>query len=355
MKFSEMPYARPDLDELKQQLQALTDQLKSAPDYASAHEAFLAQQKLSTHIDTLATLSSVRNSIDTRDKFYDAEEQFWNEAGPELRAYDDAWTAAMLESPFRKEFAAEYGDLMFVNAEIGRKAFSPAIVEELKQENQLVQDYQKLIAGAQIDFEGSTYTISQLSPFKNSPDDAVRLAAWKAEGGWYKAHQPELDEIYDKLVRLRDAMGRKLGYDGFTQLGYYRMGRNCYTKEDVEKFRAAVVKYVVPVASSIYREQAARLGKSYPMNFADNALMFRSGNPKPCGTPAEILAQGKHFYEELSPETGEFFNTMLDNELLDVLSTPGKRAGGYCTSLGDYPMCRSSSPISTARSTTSRS
>ena len=336
MKFSEMPYARPDLDELKQQLQALTDQLKSAPDYASAHEAFLAQQKLSTHIDTLATLSSVRNSIDTRDKFYDAEEQFWNEAGPELRAYDDAWTAAMLESPFRKDFAAEYGDLMFVNAEIALKTFSPAIVEELKQENQLVQDYQKLIAGAQIDFEGSTYTISQLSPFKNSPDDAVRLAAWKAEGGWYKAHQPELDEIYDKLVRLRDAMGRKLGYDGFTQLGYYRMGRNCYTKEDVEKFRAAVVKYVVPVASSIYREQAARLGKSYPMNFADNALMFRSGNPKPCGTPAEILAQGKHFYEELSPETGEFFNTMLDNELLDVLSTPGKRAGGYCTSLGDY-------------------
>ena len=336
MKFSEMPYARPDLNELKQQLQALTDRLKAAPDYASAREAFLAQQKLSMHIDTLATLSSVRNSIDTRDKFYDAEEQFWNEAGPELRAYDDAWTAAMLESPFRKDFAAEYGDLMFVNAEIGRKAFSPAIVEELKQENQLVQDYQKLIAGAQIDFEGSTYTISQLSPFKNSPDDAVRLAAWKAEGGWYKAHQPELDEIYDKLVRLRDAMGRKLGYDGFTQLGYYRMGRNCYTKEDVEKFRAAVVKYVVPVASSIYREQAARLGKSYPMNFADNALMFRSGNPKPCGTPAEILAQGKHFYEELSPETGEFFNTMLDNELLDVLSTPGKRAGGYCTSLGDY-------------------
>ena len=66
MKFSEMPYARPDLNELKQQLQSLTDQLKAAPDYAAAREAFLAQQKLSMHIDTLATLSSVRNSIDTR-------------------------------------------------------------------------------------------------------------------------------------------------------------------------------------------------------------------------------------------------------------------------------------------------
>ena len=336
MKFSEMPYARPDLDAVKQQFADLLARFKAAATYAEAHAVFLEEEKLNKHVDTLAQLASVRNTIDTRDKFYDEEMNFWNEATPQLQECQNAWSQAMLASPFRKEFEAEYGSLMFVNAEIGRKAFSPAIVEELKQENQLVQDYQKLIASAQIEFEGNTYTISQLSPFKNDPDDARRLAAWQAEGGWYKAHQPELDEIYDKLVKLRDAMGRKLGYDGYTQMGYYRMGRNCYTKEDVEKFRAAVVKYVVPVAASVYEAQAKRLGKTYPMTFADNALGFRSGNPKPCGTPDDILAQGKRFYEALSPETGEFFNIMLDNELLDVLSTPGKRAGGYCTSLGEY-------------------
>ena len=42
------------------------------------------------------------------------------------------------------------------------------------------------------------------------------------------------------------------------------MGRNCYTKADVEKFRAAVVKYLVPLADSIYREQAKRLASSTP-------------------------------------------------------------------------------------------
>ena len=114
------------------------------------------------------------------------------------------------------------------------------------------------------------------------------------------------------------------------------MGRNCYGKEDVEKFRAAVVKYLVPVADSIYRRQAERLGKTYPMSFADNALEFRSGNPRPAGSPDEILAQGMKFYRELSPETGEFFRTMLDGELLDVLSTEGKRSGGYCTGIPDY-------------------
>ncbi|MCD7754470.1 MAG: M3 family oligoendopeptidase, partial [Clostridiales bacterium] len=128
----------------------------------------------------------------------------------------------------------------------------------------------------------------------------------------------------------------KMGYEGYTTLGYYRMGRNCYTKEDVEKFRAAVVKYLVPVADSIYREQAKRLGKEYPMSFADNELEFRSGNPRPQGSAEDILAQGKKFYDELSPETSEFFNTMLDGELLDVLSTEGKAGGGYCTSIPDY-------------------
>ena len=336
MKFSEMPYERPDLAAVKHQFADLLAELQAAPDYAAAREVFLREQTLSKHIDTLANLASVRNTIDTRDKFYDEEMNFWNEALPQLQECENAWSKAMLASPFRKDFAAEYGDLMFVNAEIADKAFSPEILPEMAEENKLTTEYGKLIASAQIPFEGGVYTLSQLSPFKNDPDDARRLAAWQAEGKWYKEHQAEFDGIYDKLVHLRDTMGKKLGYEGYTTLGYYRMGRNCYTKADVEKFRAAVVKYLVPLADSIYREQAKRLGKQYPMNFADNALMFRSGNPTPCGDADAIVAQGKKFYDELSPETSEFFNKMLDDQLMDLLSTPGKAGGGYCTGLGDY-------------------
>ncbi len=336
MKFSQMPYARPDIAEVKKSLAALTEQLKAAPDYAAAKAVFLQKEQEQKHLSTQVNLAHIRHTIDTRDEFYDGEMKFWNTALPELQEYQQQWTMAMLQSPFRTDFAAEYGDLMFVNAEIALKAFSPAIIPEMQQENDLTQEYEKLLASAQIPFEGKVYTLSQLTPYKNDPDDARRLAAWKAEGQWYKDNQGKLDEIYDKLVHLRDAMGKKMGYEGYTTLGYYNMGRNCYDRQDVEKFRAAVVKYLVPVADKIYRRQAERLGKSYPMSFADNALEFRSGNPRPQGTPDDILAAGKKFYSELSAETGEFFNTMLDMELLDVLSTEGKEAGGYCTSLADY-------------------
>ena len=88
MKFSEMKYERPDLAAVKDELHALTERLKAARDYAEAREAFLAHEAAYIHMETQATLASVRHTIDTRDEFYDAEETFWNAATPELDAYE---------------------------------------------------------------------------------------------------------------------------------------------------------------------------------------------------------------------------------------------------------------------------
>ena len=336
MKFSEMPYTRPDPEAVKAELQQLTEKLKNAKSYDEARAVFLEKEEKEKAVDTVGTLAYIRHSIDTRDEFYDGEIEFWDEFEPEIEEYEQAWLNALLESPYRGDFEKEYGSLLFVNAEIDRKTFSPEIIEDMQKENELITEYDKLIASAQIPFEDGVYTLSQLEPFQTDPDDARRLAAWKAKGQWFKDNQERLDTLYDELVAIRDRMGRKLGYGGYTQLGYYRMTRNCWTKEDIEKFRAAVQKYLVPVADSILREQAKRLGKSYPLSFADAALSFRSGNPRPAGTPDDILEQGRKFYDALSPETSEFFRTMRDNELMDVLSTEGKEGGGYCTNLSLY-------------------
>ena len=338
MKFSEIPYQRPDLESVKKTLAKMTSDLEQAGSYQKAREIFLDKDELYRHVMMQEVLASIRHSIDTRDAFYKEEYRFWNESLPQLQEYEQQWTLALLRSRWRGEFEAEYGKLLFTNAEMQLKTFAPEIIPQLQEENQLVDDYHHLIASAAIPFEDGTYTLSQLSPFKNDPDDQRRLQAWKAEGTWYKEHQKDLDTIYDRLTHLRDQMGRALGYDGYTQLGYYRMSRNCYDKEDVEKFREGVRTYLVPVAERLFRQQAERIGKEYPMSFADNELEFRSGNPKPQGTPQEILQAGRTFYDALSPQTSEFFRAMLEDEMMDVLSTEGKEGGGYCTDLPDYRM-----------------
>ena len=336
MKFPEMPYERPDKEALKQEIRDLTARLKEAESYEAAKDIFLLYDKLERHIMTVETLASIRHSIDTRDTFYDEEARFWNTVSPELKEYQQAFTDAMLESPYKTQFEAEYGRIIFINAELEKKCFSPEIIEDLQKENDLTMAYEKLLASAQIPFEGGVYTLSQLTPFKNDKDDARRLEAWKAEGKWYKDNQAELDRMYDDLVRIRDVMGRKLGFDGYTEMGYCRMYRNCYTKEDVERFREAVRNYVVPVAEKMRKKQAERCGHAFPLSYADMALEYRDGNPKPAGTAEDILAAGQLFYDALSTETGEFFRMMREEKLMDVLSTEGKEGGGYCTGLPDY-------------------
>lgn len=336
MKFSEMKYEKPDFEKLAERAEKIRAEIEGAATFDDADKAFMEYNSYSKHIATLYSLAYIRHTIDTNDKFYDEQQEFWDSSLPQLQAYDNKIGKSLLDSKFRPQLEEKYGKIYFLNTEIERKGFAPEIIPDLQEENKLTTEYGKLIASAQIDFDGGKKTISEMSLYKQSSDDKIRNAAWEAEGRFYRDHSAELDEIYDKLVKVRTAQAKKLGYENYIPLGYAKMIRNCYDMNDVDKFRKAVVKYVVPVADRLYREQAERTGLPYPMTFSDAALKFRSGNPMPCVDSDGILAHGKKFYHELSPETAEFIDVMFDNELLDVLSKKGKAGGGYCDSIADY-------------------
>ena len=353
MKFHEMPYARPDLEQVKGQLAGLTRRLKEAAGYDQAKAVFLEKEQAQRHLYTAQTLAHIRHSIDTRDAFYDGEMKFWNAAMPELQEYEQAWTMAMLASPYRADFAAEYGDLMFVNAEIALKTFSPEIIPQLQQENDLTQEYEKLLASAQIPFEGKVYTLSQLTPFKNDPDDARRLAAWKAEGQWYKDNQEKLDAIYDQLVHLRDEMGKKLGYEGYTTLGYYRKGRNCYTKEDVS---ASAPRGEVPGARG--RPGLPQAGPAPGQGIPHELCRQRPGvplrQPKARGPPPTTSWPRGRSSMTSSPRRPACSSAPCWTMSCWTCSPPRASSPAATAPASTTTACPSSSPTSTAPSTTWR-
>ena len=336
MKFADISFTRADFDAAARFYASAAERLSAAGSFEEAEAVFLEVEDFSAKFDTALTVANIRHDIDTRDEFYDAEVAYIDEHAPELEEYVQRWQDALLKTPYRAAFEEKYNRVMFLNAEIDARTFSPEIVPELQRENALTTEYSKLLAGAQIPFEGGVYTLSQLTPIKQDADASRRAAAWAAEDAWYAEHAESLDAIYAELVTLRDKMGRKLGHDGYIPLGYDRMQRNCYDKADVERFRAAVVDYIVPIAYSVYETVAKRLGKSLPMGYADCAMWFTDGNARPVGTPEDILEAGRSFYHELSGETAEFIDHMLENGMMDVLSRPGKAGGGYCTTLTAY-------------------
>lgn len=331
-----MPYSRPDMDMIRLRSEECTAAIENASSSDEAASAYLDWDQICSQFSTMNSISYIRHTINTEDEFYSAENEYWDSVSPQFSEYSQRVVKALISSKFRPELEQRFGKVMFVNNDMFLKAFDPSLIPEMQKDNSLTTEYEKLIASAQIDWNGEKLTLSQLAPYKQSPDRNVRYAAWKAESGFYKEHEAELDRIYGDLVSLRHSMALKMGYENYITLGYYNMTRNCYTREDVEKFRSAVVKYVVPAANELYRRQAKRIGAEYPLAYPDTAVSYPDGNAKPKGSADDILAAGRRFYHKLSDETAEFIDFMFDNELMDVLSRKGKAAGGYCTELPIY-------------------
>lgn len=335
MKFANYPYTRPDMEEAKARFGELLGRFDQAATAAEQNGVLEELNRYRADIETMRELVYVRHTVNTKDEFYEKEKEFFDEAEPIYQGLITDYYRKLIESPFRPELEQIWGTQLFRLAELTLSTFKPEVVADLQSENKLVSEYVKLIASAKIAFQGQELTLSQLAPYLVSTDRQVRKEAAEARYSFFRANGEQLDRLYDELVKIRTEIARKLGFQTFTDLAYARLNRTDYGPEDVARFRKQVEELIVPVAQRLKERQRKRIGVE-ELKYYDDKFGFASGNAKPKGGEEWILQRGQRMYEELSSETGEFFNLMLDTGLLDLASKPGKASGGYCTSFPKY-------------------
>ncbi|MCR5101195.1 MAG: M3 family oligoendopeptidase [Butyrivibrio sp.] len=335
MKFQEMPYKRIDIDSLKKDFEELEKRLDAATSGEEQFEIHKKYYELVGHATTQMTIAEIRHDVDMTDEFYSAEQDYYDEKRPVFQNMMVSYQSKLFNSKFRPYLEEKIGKVAFKNIELQMKSVDEKIVPLMQEENQLNTRYNKLLATAKIDWNGEVLNLSLMNPYLTNSDRNVRVEAWKKYSQFFADNQEELDDIYDKLVKNRTAQAQKLGYENYLTLGYYRMMRNCYGREDVKTFRDQVKRDFVPFAEMLHDRRRKRLGLS-KLHFEDEGVYFVNGNPAPVGTPEEILEAGRKMYNELSPETAEFMNFMCDNNLFDVIGRKTKKTGGYMTFLQDY-------------------
>ena len=335
MKFKEMPYERVDYEKTKKALQELTGRARSA---SSGEELWQVHQEfyqVSKDVSDRMTIAHIRYDGDTTDAFYSAEQDYYDEVRPRIANLQNQYKRALYESPYRSFLEEKIGKVAFVSMENELKSMEEGIIGLMQEENALRTSYNKLIATAQIPFDGQILNLSLMRPYLTNVDRSVRKKAWKAFSDYFLTIQEQLDDIYDKLVKCRTAQARAMGCKDFIELGYRRMNRNSYGRQDVENFRRQVKEVFVPFAEKVHDRRRRRLGLS-KLSYIDNEVYFKNGNPAPVGTPEQILQTGQKMYAALSGETKEFFDFMMENELLDVFGRKTKKQGGYMTYLYNY-------------------
>ncbi|ARK23725.1 oligoendopeptidase F [Sporosarcina sp. P37] len=335
LTFEDYEYTRPNIEDLTAEFTSALAQFEQAHSYEQQSAAIQQLNSLTSDYSTQENIMYIRSSIDTNDTFYQQERDYFDEIGPQFQALQSSYYKALIATPFRSQLEKKWGSQLFHLAENAIRSYSDEVLPLLQQENKLISEYAKLVASAQIDFRGETLTLAQLGPYKESLNRAVRKEAMNASADFFAANEEQFDRIFDQLVAVRHKIAVTLGFKNFTELGYVRMNRIGYDAEMVENFRRQIRTSVVPLTENIRAMQSRRIGAAQ-MKFYDEPLHYPEGNPKPKGSPEWILENGQKMYQELSRETGRFFDYMKRKNLLDLVAKKGKEAGGYCTFIENY-------------------
>lgn len=335
MKVSELKYERVTLEAVSEKAQEIILKVKNARsvnDVLEARKEFVA---LSKEFETAYSLSYMRYTINTADEFYLTEKDYYDEITPQVQNYIVEYANAMLDSPFRAELEKELSPLLFKSYEIQRKSMSPEIIDDMVEENRLVTEYSKFMAALTIDFRDESMPLSLLRKYMQDDDRNTRREAYEALGKRLEEDSETLDTLYDKLVKVRDRMAKKMGYKNYIEFGYNRLERMSYDQKMVEKFRNNVLTDLVPLVAKLKTENAKRLGID-DFKLYDNDMYVPGGNPKPVLDKDGIFAEAVKMYHGMSVETGKFIDMMMENEAFDVVSRKNKWGGGYCTNFAKY-------------------
>ena len=335
MKLSEIPYERPDLEQLQtkyKSLQIRFTEAKHSTDQISVLEEW---NDLRIDLATLSNLVYIRFSQNITDEWAKTEKDFFDQNGPTIHEWNIQLIKEIVKSPFVEDIKKQWGELFVEKLEMSLQTFIPEIKDELIEESKLTQRYAEIFASAKIEFDGETYNLSSLEPKVLSTDRSTRKRAQQTRLGFIGSHAEELDSLYQDLVKTRTSAAKKLGFNTYTELAYKELGRTEYNPEMIAGFRDQISRVVVPLVHEFKKDQSSRLGLDTLM-FFDEGLLFADGNPNPQGEPDWIVDQASVMYKELSPITDTFFSMMRENEILDLVTRPNKSVGGYCSSFPKY-------------------
>ena len=218
--------------------------------------------------------------------------------------------------------------------------FRPENIPLETEEAKLCQQYQKLSGSLTVNFRGGEKTLVQMGRYLEEPDRALRQEAWELVAKRRLQEAEKFDEIFDRLIELRERIGRNAGFKNYRDYAFRRLGRFDYTPADCARFNDAVAREVMPVMRELHADRRRRLGldKLHPGHLRpwDLAVDPQNRPPlKPFAGVDEMVSRTQKIFDHLDGKLAGGFRLMQDLHLLDLDNRKGKAPGGYQQNLSE--------------------
>lgn len=199
----------------------------------------------------------------------------------------------------------------------------------------LTTEYGKLSGKQLVEFQGKTLTLQQLARFLEETDRPVREEAWKLSANRRLQDREAMDEIFNKLLAKRAEIAGNAGKANYRDYLWQSNCRFDYTPQDCLTFGDAIEKVCMPIVKKLDEKRKAELGVDQlkPWDGAVDPKGRKPLRPFDADKPMDMVKGVREIFHRVSPQLAEMYSELKPGKNLDLESRPGKRPGGFQSSL----------------------
>lgn len=296
----------------------------------------LDRSELEAAVDQQRTILYIRMTCQTdHEAFARDHKNFIKNVVPVIQPLEDLLNKKYLAGVNQFELSEKYYEVYHRSIRTDVELFVEKNVPLQTQLALLSQEYQTLEGSLTVLFEGRERTLPQMKKFLAQSDRSLRESAWKAAAKRRLQEKDRLDEIFDKMLLLRNQTARNAHYPNFCLYKFRALHRFDYTLQDCKKYHETIERMVVPLWAQILDHRRRQMGLNALRPW--DTEVDPSGRPplKPFAQVEDLIKGCQKAFEQVDPQLGQQFSAMARQHHLDLASHKGKAPGGYQSTLNE--------------------
>ncbi|HEY3476222.1 MAG TPA: M3 family metallopeptidase, partial [Anaerolineales bacterium] len=314
------------------------------PDYQPYYEDLEAREINKENIETwlndwsrlAATVDEqywrlyIATTVNTADKSVeDQYNRYIEELQPLAKTAEQKLKDKLLKSRLSPKGFETALRMMQAEADIFTEENLPLLADEQK----LVTEYNKIIGSISVNWDGEERTLAQMFPLFYEKDRSIRQRAWEAIRAQVASIRQDINDLWEKFMAVRLKIAENAGLPDYRTYAWKQRFRFDYSPEDCKSFHAAIEEVVVPAAARLYEKRRQRLDVDTLRPWDITVDPLGDTPIKPYETIDEFKSKLRAIFEQVDPAFGDYFQIMMDEDLLDLESRKNKAPGGYSLGL----------------------
>ena len=322
-------------EETIKEFTALFEEVKNRKPEEVAEVLLLKQEELAELVGKLSTYLSLRQSVETENGDLMAQ------MNRLVRIYNSGMESELAAEKFiakiqdvdtlakENKIVAEYRSMILRNKQKEKYLFSDEVEAMISAMDMTggsawgqLQSY--LTSTVKVDYDGKQITLTEVRNLANSPDAAVRKAAYESELAAYEKIEDSLAFALNNIKNQVTMLSEKRGYE--SPLAMTLMDARM-KRETLDAMMEAIKEYL-PKFRKYLRKKGEMLGHSNGLPWYD--LFAPLGKADKTYTIEEAKDYLVNCFSDFSQDLADMMAEAFDNEWIDFYPRKGKEGGAFC-------------------------